>query len=143
MKNIATLLAFVPTLSWVQTWQVLLHLSLLLSIAVMGLLGTRRALFLLALLPLAFLPFSYARVRLEAVLVQQLSSGEPTASVGVALTSLGILCDAVMIAQLFTARTEHRHPLLHGSGIAWIGAIWFSAHTLFFLGDTIVRLAHG
>ena len=142
MKPIVTLLAFFPKLSWVQTWQVLLHLSLFLAAIVMGLLRSRRALFLLALLPLAFLPFSYARVRLEALLVQLLSSREPTAFVSIALTSLGILCDAIMIAQLFTARTEQRHPLLHGPGIAWIGALWFSAHALFFLGETIARLVH-
>ena len=142
MKHIVPLLAFFPQLSWVQTWQVFLHLSLLLSAIVMSLLGTRRALFLLALLPLAFLPFSYARVRFEALLIQLLGSREPTAPVALALTSLGILCDVVMLAQLFTARTEHRHPLLHGPGIAWIGTIWFSAHGLFFLGETIVRLVH-
>jgi predicted MPP superfamily phosphohydrolase len=142
MTPIATLLAFFPTLSWVQIWQVILHISLLLSVIAMGLLRTRRALFLLALLPLAFLPFSYARVRLEALLVQWLGSHAPTASVSVALISLGIVCDVVMLAQLFTARTEQRHPLLHGPGIAWIGAIWFSAHALFFLGDTIARLLH-
>ena len=142
MKHIVPLLAFFPTLSWGQTWQVLLHLSLFLAAIVMGLWGTRRALFLLALLPLAFLPFSVARVRLEALLVQLLSSREPIAPVCVALTSLGILCDVVMIAQLFTARTEHRHPLLHGPGIAWVGALWFSAHALFFLGETIARLVY-
>jgi predicted MPP superfamily phosphohydrolase len=142
MKHLATLLGIVPQLSWLQTWQVILHLSLFLSAIVMNLLGTRRALFLLVLLPLAFLPFSYARVRLHGLLVQVLSSREPTAPLAVALMSLGILCDVVMVAQLFTARTEQRHSLLHGPGIAWIGAIWFSAHALFFLGDTIARLVY-
>jgi predicted MPP superfamily phosphohydrolase len=142
MKHLATLLGIVPQLSWVQAWQVILHLSLLLSAIVMNLLGTRRALVLLALIPLAFLPFSYARVRLHELLVQVLGSRELTAPLGVALIGLGIVCDVVMIAQLFTARTEQRHSLLHGPGIAWIGAIWFSAHALFFLGDTIARLTH-
>ncbi len=142
MKNIATLLAFFPKLSWVQTWQVILHFSLFLSAIVMGLLGTRRAFFILALIPLAFLPFSYARVRLHAFLVQLLSSREPTAPLRVGLTSLGILCDVVMIAQLLTARAGQLNPLLHGPGIAWIGAIWFSAHGLFFLGYAIARLVH-
>jgi len=142
MKPIATLRAIVSQLSWLQTWQIILHISLLLSAILMSLLGTRRAMFLLALIPLAFLPFSYARVRLHALLVQLLSSRDPTAPLCVTLTSLGILCDVVMIVQLFTARTEQRHPLLQGPGIAWIGAIWFSAHALFFLGDTIVRLVY-
>jgi predicted MPP superfamily phosphohydrolase len=142
MKYLAIFCVSVLKLSWVQTWQVILHLGLFLSAIVLGLLRTRRALFLLALLLLAFLPFSYARVRLHALLVQGLSSREPTASVGVALTSLGILCDVVMLAQLFTARTAQRHALLHGPGIAWTGAIWFSAHGLFFLGETITRLVH-
>ena len=77
MKNIATLLAFFPKLSWVQTWQVILHFSLFLSAIVMGMLGTRRAFFLLALIPLAFLPFSYARVRLQAFLDRLLGAGSP------------------------------------------------------------------
>ena len=142
MKNIATLLTFFPKLSWLQTWQVILHISLFLSAIVMGLLGTRRAFFILALLPLAFLPFSYARVRLHALLVRLLSSRESTASLRVGLASLGILCDGVMIAQLLTARAGQPNPLLHGPGIAWIGTIWFSAHALFFLGYATVRLVH-
>ena len=142
MKNIVTLRAIVPTLSWLQTWQVCLHLCLFLSAIVMSLLGTRRAFFLLALLPLAFLPFSYARVRLHELLVQLFDSRELAAPVCVGLIGLGIVCDVVMIAQLFTARTEQRHPLLHGPGIAWVGPIWFSAHALFFLGDTIARLVY-
>src|SRR5262245_11130362 len=142
MKHLATLLTIFPRLSWGQTWQVILHLSLFLAAIVMSLLGIRRALFLLALIPLAFLPFSYARVRLEMLLVQLLSSRESTAPVYVVLISLGILCDVVMLAQLLTARAEQRHFLLHGPGIEWLGALWFSAHGLFFLGDTIARLVY-
>jgi predicted MPP superfamily phosphohydrolase len=142
MKNIATLLAFFRTLSWLQTWQVILHLSLLLSAIVMGLLGMRRAFFLLVLIPLAFLPFSYARVRLHALLVQLLRSWPSTAPFRVGLISLGILCDIVMIAQLLTARAGQLHPLLHSPGIAWIGTIWFSAHGLFFLGHATASLVH-
>ena len=77
MKNIATLLAFFPKLSWIQTWQLILNISLFLSAIVMGPLVTQRAFFIMALIPLAFLPFSYARVRLHAFLDRLLSGREP------------------------------------------------------------------
>jgi predicted MPP superfamily phosphohydrolase len=106
----------------------------------MGILGTRRAFFLLALIPLAFIPFSYARVWLQMFLDRLLGARASTLRLLVVLTGLGVVCDVVMIAQLLTARAETPTLLLHGPGISWIGPIWFSAHALFFLGSAVVRL---
>jgi predicted MPP superfamily phosphohydrolase len=109
----------------------------------MGVLGTRRAFFLLVLIPLAFIPFSYARVQLQTFLDRLLSAQASTMPVLVVLTGLGVVCDVVMIAQLLTARAEKPTLLLHGPGISWIGPIWFSAHALFFLGYAGVKLGQG
>ena len=139
MKKSDNLSTFFFKLSWIQAWQAILNVGIFLSAVVMGILATRRAFFILALIPLAFIPFSYARVRLQALLSQLLSKRTSTARVLVVLTSLGIVCDVIMVAQLLTARAGQPNPLLHGPGIAWVGAIWFSAHALLFLGYLMVR----
>jgi predicted MPP superfamily phosphohydrolase len=129
--------------TWIHWWQVTLNVGLFLSACVMGILGTRRAFFLLALIPLAFIPFSYARVWLQMFLDRLLGARASTLRLLVVLTGLGVVCDVVMIAQLLTARNENPPLLLHGLGISWIGPIWFSAHALFFLGYALVRLGQG
>lgn len=139
MQNLKKFSAFLKHFSWFHIWQLLLNISILLSAIVMGLLVTRRAFFLMALIPLAFLPFSYARIRLQATLERLLSRQASTARLLFTLTSLGIMCDVIMVAQLLTARAGTPNPLLHGPGVAWIGAIWFSAHGLLFLGYLLVR----
>jgi len=128
---------------WIHWWQVALNVGLFLSACVMGILGTRRAFFFLVLIPLAFIPFSYARVQLQTFLELLLGAPASTTPVLVVLTGLSVVCDVVMIAQLLTARAENPTPLLHGPGIAWIGPIWFSAHALFFLGYAGVKLGQG
>jgi predicted MPP superfamily phosphohydrolase len=127
---------------WIHWWQVALNIVLFLSAIVLGIVGARRAFFLLTLIPLAFLPFSYARVRLQAFLARLLGAQASTIRLLGVLAGLGVVCDVVMIAQLFTSRSENPTPLLHGPGIAWLGPIWFSAHALFFLGYAGVRLGH-
>lgn len=129
--------------TWIHWWQVVLNVGVFLSAIVLGILGTRRAFFLLALIPLGFFPFSYARVRLQAFLDRLLGARASTLRLLVVLTGLGVVCDAVMVAQLLTARNENPPLLLHGLGISWIGPIWFSAHALFFLGYAGVRLGQG
>ena len=81
----------------------------------MGLLVTRRAFFLMALIPLAFLPFSYARIRLQAALERLLSRQASTARLLFTLTSLGVMCDVIMVAQLLNRPdqqiTEKQEPM--------------------------------
>jgi predicted MPP superfamily phosphohydrolase len=139
MKKLNKPLACLTNSSWLHIWQLILNIGIFLSAIVMGLLVTRRAFFLMALIPLAFIPFSYARVRLQALLDQLLRGRPSTIKLLFVLTGLGVACDVVMIAQLLTARAGNLHSFLHGPGISWIGAVWFSAHALLFLGYAIVR----
>jgi hypothetical protein len=139
MKKFGKASTFISRSPWVQKWQLLLNGGIFLAAIVMGILVTRRAFFLVVLIPLAFVPFSYARVRLQTLLEGLLSERESTTTLLLVLTGLGIVCDVVMIAQLLTARAGNPIPLLHGPGIAWIGAIWFSGHALLFLGYALAR----
>ncbi len=109
--------------TWIHWWQIALNAGLFLSACVMGILGARRAFFLLALIPLAFIPFSYARVWLQVFLDRLLSTGTSALRLLVVLTGLGVVCDVVMVVQLLTARNENPPLLLHGLGISWIGPI--------------------
>jgi predicted MPP superfamily phosphohydrolase len=97
--------------------------------------GSRRALFLLALVPIVFLPFSYARLRLHRYLT---SHTPPSAAWPIAV--VGLLLDIVMVAQLLTARGASEVGLLHAPGITWTGAVWFSAHALLLFGYAVSGL---
>lgn len=125
----------------VRRWQIALHGILLLAALVLGIWGYRRALFLLFLIPIAFTPFSYARLRLQHDVEQALRSMRRAAAFLPILTGFGVLLDVVMIAQVFTARLGSPVPILHSTGISWLGAIWFSAHALLFLGYVIIDFA--
>ncbi len=110
--------------------QVLLCLGLIASGILLLLGGNPRAGLLLALVPLIFVPFSFARLRLHRFLEPRLS-GRAT----IALISItGLLCDAVMVAQLLSARDSPGVWLVQAAGVIWVGAVWFSAHALFLLG---------
>jgi predicted MPP superfamily phosphohydrolase len=90
--------------------------------------GNRRALFVVALVPLVFVPFSYARLRLHRLLAAHLA---PSA---IWLCAVAGLClDSIMVAQLLTARQPSEVSILHAEGVTWIGAVWFSAHALLLL----------
>jgi predicted MPP superfamily phosphohydrolase len=115
--------------------QVVLNSLLLLAGAWLSWQGYRRALFLLALVPVVFLPFSYARVRLHRYLAAHLTS----TWTGL-VTAAGLLLDAIMVAQLLTGRQTAEVPALHAPGITWIGAVWFSTHALLLLGYALLGL---
>jgi predicted MPP superfamily phosphohydrolase len=102
--------------------------------------GIRRALFLLALMPIAFVPFSYARLRLHTFLEWLLGSHSYAARLSFLLAGLGMFLDVVMVAQLLTARSGSAILALHAAGISWVGAIWYSAHGLLFLGYAVIEL---
>jgi len=119
----------------VRRGQVALNAALLLAGAWFAWSGYRRALFLLALVPLVFVPFSYARVRLHRVLAAYLSS-----SAGWLLAAVGLGFDALMAAQLVTARQTPDTSILQFPGVVWMGAVWFSAHALLFLGYGLTGL---
>lgn len=139
MKNLNKSSVFLANFSWIHTWQLVLNVGLFLSAIVMGILATRRAFFILVLIPLAFIPFSYARVRLQTLLAGLLKGRPSTTKLLFVLTGLGVGCDVVMSTQLLTARSGNPHSFLQGPVISWIGAVWFSAHALLFLGYAIVK----
>ena len=115
--------------------QVLLNAGLLLIAVAWAIGGHRRALVIAALVPLVFVPFSYARVRLQDHLARHL--GAPWIWL-VAAAGLGL--DAIMAAQLITARSTPP-AWLTGHFVQWIGAVWFSAHALLLLGYAVAALA--
>lgn len=120
-----------PSYRWLRRWLYVLNLFLILGVLGMGIFFYRRALFFAAFVPIAFGPFSYARLRLHRA-VEQLASSYHIlflSSVG-----FGIVCDIILAAQFLTARLSEPLLLLHAPGISWIGAIWYSAYVLLFLG---------
>jgi predicted MPP superfamily phosphohydrolase len=90
--------------------------------------GARRSSFFALLVPPIFALFAYGRVRLY----RQAATGFSRRG-QVALLAAGMLCDAIMVAQLVTARGG-TPGWLNGSIIAWLGPVWFSAHGLALLG---------
>jgi predicted MPP superfamily phosphohydrolase len=121
---------------WVTAGQVALNVVLLLAGAWLAWSGVRLAFVLLMLVPLAFVPFSYARLRLHRLLEQHLA--RPLVWL---VTATGLLFDAIMAAQLLSARQMRPPAILYASGVTWIGAVWFSAHALLMLGYALGGLA--
>lgn len=86
-------------------------------------------------------PFAHARMWL----VRHVSRTWPgPTAVGVVLAGIAIAFDAVMIAQMMTARANYGLPLITGDVTSWIGPVWFSSHAMIFfvlgLGGPIKRL---
>jgi predicted MPP superfamily phosphohydrolase len=116
--------------------QVALNAALLAAALWLTLSGSRRAPFLLALVALVFVPFSYARSRLHRFLETHLEISRVWL-----FTAMGLLFDMVMVAQLLTARQPAPPWILQTTGVMWIGAVWFSAHELLLLGYALAGLA--
>jgi predicted MPP superfamily phosphohydrolase len=127
---------------WLRLWLVGLNVGLLAVAVLLAITVTRRALFLAVLIPLAIVPFSYARLRLHDALVPVLARWP---RVFAAAMGGGIVLDFVLAAQLATGRASEGLPMLHGPGVSWVGPVWFSAYALLFLGYAaagIVRSIH-
>lgn len=89
--------------------------------------GARRSAFFALLVPPIFALFAYGRVRLY----RQTAAGFSRRGQA-ALLAAGMLCDAIMVVQLVTARGGA--PGWLSGWIAWLGPVWFSAHGLALLG---------
>jgi predicted MPP superfamily phosphohydrolase len=127
---------------WLRLWLIVLNAGLLLAAAALGLLVSRRAYFLVLLVPLATVPFSYARLRLHDDLARALHATPRLLGV---LVAIGVALDAILIGQLLTGRAAGAVPLLQGPGVNWVGPVWFSAHALLFVAYAvagIVRVLH-
>lgn len=128
---------------FVLRWLVLLNAVLLAVGLAFVAAGSRRAWLLVAAVPIVFVPFSYARWRLDRALAAAL--GDRRQAALRAITGAGVLLDLVLVAQLVTARGHEALGLVHGPVVAWVGPVWFSAHALLLLGYAVVgvvRLAH-
>jgi len=126
---------FASVQTLVGRWLVALDVSVLALGLVLGFSGSRRGFMLAALVPITLVPFSFARTRAQRVL----NAALPPRVLGF-VTVAGMACDAVMLAQLVTARSEFL-ALLHGPGVSWIGPVWFSTNLLWLLGWLAVALA--
>src|SRR5215472_17314485 len=116
--------------AWLRRWLVALNLGLLLAAAALGLWITRRAWFLAVLVPVAFAPFSYARLRLARMLDCQARSSTHVGWFARAFALVGVACDLVMVAHLLSGRSPDSIPFLHATALSWVGPIWFSAHII-------------
>jgi len=116
--------------------QLLLCSGLLLTGVVLAMSGNRRAGLLMALVPIIFVPFAYARVQLHRVLERRL----PRRGIDL-ITGCGLVFDVVMAVQLLTSRDSGTAGMLHTAGVTWIGAVWFSAHAVFLLGWLVTGAA--
>src|SRR5512134_1888535 len=88
---------------WLRLWLVGLNLGLLGVALLLGALVTRRAMFLALLVPLAILPFSYARLRLYDALEPVLARWPRVLAV---VLGGGVLLDFVLAVQLATGRAS-------------------------------------
>lgn len=120
--------------------QVALNLGLVAAGLILAAGGSWRARFLLGMVPLVFVPFSYARLRLHRLVAAHLGL---VSIWGVVVA--GLLCDAIMASQLLTARQSEVLGWLHVPGVTWVGAVWYSAHALLLLAyglKGLLRMGH-
>lgn len=111
---------------WSKRWHVALNVGLLLAGIVLGYTWSRRALLLLPMVPLAFVPFSYARLRLEKALARHFAAPRLLAALACAAVAL----DLFMLLQLLTARALPVNPLLQNPILGWVGPVWFSTFAI-------------
>jgi predicted MPP superfamily phosphohydrolase len=143
MALLAQLLSSSSSFTWrcLVRWHLGLNVFLVLAAVGLGTFVFRRAFFFLILVPIAFIPFSYTRLRLHRFLEPLLTRHRQASRLFALFAIVGIGLDAFTVAQLLTARIGTSLVLLHGPGIAWAGAIWFSAHGLLFLGYVAIGIA--
>jgi predicted MPP superfamily phosphohydrolase len=121
-----------------RVWLLALNIGLVAFGGVLAAGGARRGLFLVAMVPLVFLPFAYARWRLHRFV----ASGADRRWTW-AFAATGMVFDATMIAQLLTARAADAGGWLNMQPLGWIGPVWFSAHALLFLGLAALGIVRG
>ena len=91
---------------------------------------SRPTLAVVAAIVLIMWPFSYARLWL----LRHLDRAAPVPGwLGMVLGAIAAAFDAVMIAQLVTARSTYDTSWLGHDSASWIGPVWFSSHAMIFL----------
>lgn len=114
-------------LRWQRAWLIALAAFLSLAALALGASGSRRGWVLAVIVPLAFAPVAFARLRLFAQLAAPLRA-HPLALW--TATALAVAADALMAAQLLTARVGDGAAILQAPGVQWVGPVWFSTHAL-------------
>lgn len=125
---------------FVRVWLYAATLFLLAVALTLAWRNSARALILLAIVPSTFAAFAYARLRVFEHCVRMMH--RPTRWLHWALrlvTGASCLGDAVMLAQLLTARSPMDLALVHAPGVTWVGPVWFSSHALWLLGHLLSR----
>jgi predicted MPP superfamily phosphohydrolase len=122
----------------VRLWQIGANLLLLGVAASLVSRHSLRALVIAALVPIAFTPFSYARLQVHDRLALLCRRSTWPAPILVVLVVLGMVTDALMLAQLLTARAPMNLPVIHAPGVNWVGPVWFSTHALWLIGHLLV-----
>lgn len=121
---------------WVRRWLVALNGTLLVAGIYLAITWSPRALVLVVGVPVAFVPFARARFWFERTLASRISSAA-------VLDAISVLCaaaDAVMVAQLLTARGPAPADWLHGHLVGWTGAVWFSSFAILAIARGVDRL---
>ena len=119
---------------WLRRWQYALNLFLILVVLGMGIFFYRRALLFTVFVPIGFVPFSYARLRLHRATERLLQVASPGRPMSLLHVGFGLVCDIILAVQFLTARWSDDLPVLHAPGVSWVGAIWYSAYILLFFG---------
>ncbi len=123
---------------WLRRWLYGLNLTVLAVAVGLAAQSARHMWFILLFIPLALMPFSYARWRTHRSLHKRLPQNRLVFWSLAIFAVVGASCDAIMMAQLLTARSSELPSFLHAAVIGWIGAVWFSSHALFLLGLGLV-----
>jgi len=112
---------------WQRLW--LLALAAFLAVVALGLgaSGSRRGWMWAIAVPLAFAPVAYARLRLFTRL---LTPARMHAGIVWGAAAVAVAADAMMVAQLLTARAGEGASILQAPGVQWVGPVWFSTHAL-------------
>ena len=119
--------------------QVAFNITLLCAVFWLGFGGGQRGLLFVPMVLILFLPYSYARLRLQRVVEQH--AGKSAAWL---LAVLGVGFDAVIVVQLLNARGPTiGSKLFVTSGLPWAGPVWYSAHLLLFLGYSAAAVVRG
>ena len=74
-------------------------------------------------------PFAHTRLWLMRHLDRALPMTLPF---GLLCAFVAAFCDAVMVAQLLTARTNYGALWIGGNAMSWVGPVWFSSHAIIF-----------
>ncbi len=123
-------------LAWLRRWHIAVNLGLLAMGVILGFTWSPRAFLLLPMVPLAFVPFSYARLRLERFLARHFAA--PRLLLG--LTAAAVALDTFMLVQMLTVRTLPIDVLVRDPILGWVGPVWYSSFAILAVAFAIAHV---